>query len=373
MARPIDPPPIWGTANVNNVAPGSGQQESGWLPGQVAQSAWQNWWQNRAHLWQLFFKGVFDRTEGDWALQATRTVDEEAPYGSSGAPQTTWKKLIEGRAGTSGQNRFARVYTSASARGSMYVLNAGWNSGTSQWQLSDSSQHAVALTLDASTGRIEVLRKSSGSGPWADNAWEAGHTLAGVLSGTTLDISGNANVAGDLDVNGDIDFSGAGSVTLHNTADLVYDLDKTVTYVVDMREGQKDASLVYTAAGGSAADTYRSTADGTIIDLPLRVPQGCTVVDVSAICETPTSGDQVSLQVFTLSPNFSTGGSVKAQVGSTITSASSGLQVLECNLSSTSLPTGSPAIYYARITMDDLTYVRMGVRVQITTTNPRHG
>lgn len=149
------------------VEPDNTFKGAGYQPGAKAFAQFFNWWANLDTGWQAYLR--------DFAIQAhTWTVgqltdtgaDTNVDWSSSTTPtvRKCWLSL------PIGTGRKVRLYHSLN-HGWELAVNAAWVPGSTLWQLDLSGNDAAILRLSV-TGGLKLEWKASGSGAWADNAWD---------------------------------------------------------------------------------------------------------------------------------------------------------------------------------------------------------
>ena len=376
MARPTDDLPRFasgGTAAYTE--PGSGKKSQGWVAGELPPAETFNWIHRMSYIWLNYLAGVTGGTEGSFVLANTDTsADDAAPFQVRGAPNTAWKKVFEARAGTAGRNRWFRLYVSNEGTGGIISLNGAWNPVTELWQLSDAAAAAVALRFTDTLG-VEVLRKASGSSPWADNGWDG----TSALWADTLLATDDVTLNDDLTVGGDASVTGAltvgNSLLLSNTVNFAYTGGtRTVTRYADIRAGlPTSGNYSFDAAAGTAACTIRGTSGGVTFEVPLHVPSGATVTLVRALMTSPTT-EQVSLEVFREVHNYGTPAASKVSLrsGGAVSASGGGSDASITFVPNQNRDVSETQQCFARVTIDEDAYVYPQLEVRYTTTNPRH-
>lgn len=220
MAKPTDLPE-WASSGYI-VEPGGGKKATGWEPGELPPAEYFNWLQNLTYEWLAWLDRFSSTQEGNWNLANTST-DATVPALeiSSRAEQnsipTTWKVLLTFQAGV---DRWVGLYSGSLANNNAFalVLNARWDTFTSNWVQTLASRPSLALIWHDTSGDFRFHRQAAGSGPWASWSGRAdvlvgGLNISGTFSAVDLNLAGtitaaSGTVTGDLTVGDDLTVNG---------------------------------------------------------------------------------------------------------------------------------------------------------------------
>lgn len=386
MAIPTDPRPEFaqgGGASV--VEPGAGKKSSGWVAGELPPAETFNWLHRTTYRWLNWLANALTGADGDFQLISTRTLDEQAPFVMSGNPGTKWKKLIEGRAGTN--NRWGRIYVGADNQGMILVLNAGWNSSTLLWQLSDSARGAVALRFNGETG-VRLVRKASGASPWDDDGWDAAAelTLNGPTTVGSLIATGNVGAAtissSGLATLNSLSVSNIGatmhtatvtnSLTFSETMLWTFSAPRMITNRVDARIGTQHGNITFAADVGTGADYFVGAAGGGgTVDVPLMLRSGATLTQVRLNVYSPAA-EFVNFEVWRATQSFTsqTQSKVSTRSGGAQTASGGGSTVTLTYTPDQNATLSGNQLFFARIYAQDNARFYTMLEVTYTTTSP---
>lgn len=213
--------PQWATSGFI-VEPGGGKKATGWEPGELPPAEYFNWLQNLTYEWLQWLDGFSETTEGDWNLANTSTdanlsALEIASTAEEHVIPTSWKRLITFQAGA---DRWCGLYSGRLSNNNAFalVLNARWDTFTSNWVQTLSSRPSMALIWHDTVGDFRFHRQAAGSGPWASWSGRAdvlcgGLDISGTFTAVNLALSGtitaaSSTITGDLLVGDDLTVNG---------------------------------------------------------------------------------------------------------------------------------------------------------------------